>query len=261
MSRFDETPSEKTSATEAPASIADEGPNPVRITGFLSLLLGLVGAVSLIGQSLVIVPVVAAAFGLWAMRPYRSDTRPIGYLAGAIGLFAAVLFGVWGVTERSLRDRTLAGQAEAFAGEWLTLVSHGDLPLACELQTPPARRHARSMDLADYYRNSEDGQQAIEAFVGQETVAAIIKAGAGVRWRPERRPQVYAERGRQLTTTVWEDAGKIIKTRIRVEMHYTPAYDGKSAQWAVDQVLPFVEPVASEAAGGLDKAATAAAKF
>jgi len=265
MSRFDETP----------LSMADEGPeaiqpanaelaragarpdesgsglpideaHPVRITGFLSLLLGLVGAVSLIGQSLVIVPVVAAALGLWAMRPYRSENRPIGYLAGAIGLFAAVLFGTWGVTERSLRDRKLSTQAERFAVEWLSLVSYGDLPLACELQVTPSRRNPRSMDLADYYANSEEGRRALEMFVGQETVAAIIKAGGSVRWRPERRPQVYAEFGRQLTTTVWEDASKIIKAKIRVEMHYTPASDGKPAQWTVDQVFPHVEPLSPE---------------
>lgn len=216
---------------------------PVRVTGFLSLLLGLVGAVSLLGQSLVIIPVVAAALGLLAMRPYASVNRPIGYFAGAIGLFAGVLFGVWGVTERSLRDRQLSTQAEAFAGEWLSLVSQGDWTLACELQVPPARRHPKSMDLADYYANSEEGQRTVEMLKGQEVVAAMIQAGGGVRWRPIGKAEVYAHLGRQLTATLWEDATKTYKSEIRVEMHYTPPADGKPAQWTVDQVVPHVETI------------------
>ena len=251
MSQADETPrvtvSESQSAVSTrPADFVGET-QPVRITGFLSLVLGLVGAVSLIGQSLVIFPIVAAALGLLAMRPYASTKRPIGYLAGAIGLFAGVLFGVWGVTERSLRDRTLSTQAEAFAGEWLTLVSHGDWTLACELQVPPARRHPKSMDLADYYANSEEGKRTVEMLKSQEVVAAMMKAGGGVRWRPVGTPEVYSYLGRQLTATIWEDATKTYQSKIRVEMHYTPPADGKPAQWTVDQVLPHVEPIQPEA--------------
>jgi hypothetical protein len=140
----------------------------------------------------------------------------------------------------------LSTQAEAFAGEWLSLVSHGNWTLACELLVPPARRHPKSMDLAEYYANSEEGKRAIETLKGQEVVAAMIKAGGGVRWRSVGTPEVYSNLGRQLTATIWEDATKTYQSKIRVEMHYTPPTDGQPAQWTVDQVFPHVEPASTD---------------
>ncbi len=68
---------------DVPAMSAEDTPElelptaPIRITGFLALLLGLISFASVLGESLVVIPVLSIALGLFALRPYSGE-RPLG---------------------------------------------------------------------------------------------------------------------------------------------------------------------------------------
>jgi hypothetical protein len=213
---------------------------PVRLSGFVALVLGLVSFVAVLGAPLLVVPVIAVAFALLALRPYPSD-RPLGVSAAAIGLFFAVLFGVWGFTERQFRTNAMSTQATRFAGEWLNLVSQGDFELAIELQIHPSRRQPESMPLADFYRGNEEAIKALQQFKNQSPVPQLIELGTKVKWTPSLPAKVYTQYGRELTRTVWRDSTGTFTQPVKVILEYIQMPETNQAHWKIDSVSEFID--------------------
>ncbi len=208
---------------------------PIRVSGFIALFLGLLSFVAVLGAPMIVVPVLAALIALFALRPY-AGLRPAGYTAASIGLFAAVLFAVWGVTQRHWREQVLAQQAAQFASNWLDLIAQGDLELAVELQVHPSRRQAASMALSEYYSISEEGQRGMSAFREMEPAEDLIRAGNQVRWQLAQPPLVYRERNRELVRTHWKDQSGSLAQPLQVTLEYFPADDTQAAQWKIDSI-------------------------
>jgi len=215
-------------------------PRPIRYSGFLALALGLLSVLAVFGQPMLFIPVFAVLVALYALRPY-ADARPLGYFAAIAGLSCAILFAVWGVTERSYRYQFMSEKAVVFAGDWLQLMAKGDLELACELQQHPAGRQPESMPLAQYYSESEDGKLGMERFRENPTVTELAEAGAAVQWRLAR-PTTYSnQNGRHLTSTIWRDDSGNVKSLIRIGLEYQPGIDGDTAQWTVYEIGTWTE--------------------
>ncbi len=213
---------------------------PVRVTGFVALLLGLISFSAVLGASLLVIPVGAIVLATIALRPYRGE-RPIGYLAAQIAIFCAVLFAVWGISERHFKARDLGGQAERFAGEWLRLVGQGELELAVELQVHPTRRQPASMPLKDYYQRSETARGLMDQFREQEFIPELIAAGSQPQWVLDREPHSYTLYGRELTRTVWRDVTGRISALVKVEMEYFGSPRVDSPAWKVELVSTFID--------------------
>jgi len=215
-------------------------PRPIRYSGFLALVLGLLSVFAVFGQPMIFFPVFAVLVALFAMRPY-GDARPVGYVAAIAGLSCAILFAVWGVTERSYRYQFMSERAAVFASDWLQLMAKGDLELASELQRPPASRQSASMPLTQYYRESEEGKRGMESFRENPTVIELADAGAAVEWRMARPPTYYTQNDRHLTYTVWQDGSGTVKSLIKIGLEYTPATEGETAQWTVYEIGTWVD--------------------
>jgi len=215
-------------------------PRPIRYSGFLALVLGLMSVFAVFGQPMLFIPIFAVLVALYALRPY-ADARPLGYVAALAGLSCAVLFAVWGVAERSYRYQFMSEKAAVFASDWLQLMAAGDLELACELQRPPSGRQPASMPLAQYYSESEEGKLGMENFRENPTVTELADAGDAVQWRLTRPPIYSTQNGRHLTGTIWQDDSGTVKSLIKIGLEYQPAKEDETAQWTVYEIGTWVE--------------------
>ena len=68
---------------------------PLRLSGYLSLVLGLVSGFSFLAIPLLLIPVVAILIGLFTLRPSRQG-RPVGTTAALLGdSFRGRIWCVW----------------------------------------------------------------------------------------------------------------------------------------------------------------------
>ena len=213
---------------------------PIRVSGFVALFIGLGSFVAVLGAPLIVVPVVAIGFALLAIRPYDAE-RPVGVVAAYIGMFCAMLFGIWGISERHFKTKQMSLQAERFALNWLDLVKQGDLELAIELQVAPSRRQPDSMPLADYYQRSETAVTMMKQFKEQDTIPSLIELGTKPNWQLAQPSEVYVQFGRELTQTVWKDTTGNYKQLVKIVMEYLPAAGTEKAQWKIELVSNFFE--------------------
>jgi len=213
---------------------------PIRFSGIVALFLGLISFVAILGASLIVVPVVAILISLFAMRPYSQD-RPVGIAAAWVGLFLAVMFGVWGYSERQFKIHSMSREASQFAKNWLELVGQGDHELAIELQVHPSRRQPESMPLADYYQRGEEAQNLLKQFREQDVMPALISLGSEPKWELAMPPKVYLQYGRELTQTVWRDASGKHKELVKVVLEYLQGNSDDKAHWKIELVSTFMD--------------------
>jgi hypothetical protein len=206
---------------------------PMRVSGFCALALGLLSFLAVLGTPMLIVPVCAALLAIYALRPYQGP-RPLGYLAASIGLFAAILFGVWSITERQLRVRTMTQQATSFAAAWLDLMAQGEIELAAQLSAPPRQRQPASMPLQEYYTLSDEGRSVMQEFREAGPVEDLIAAGDRVQWELIQQPVVFKQSNRNMVLTVWKDRSGTMAAPLNVVLEYYPAEGSARAQWSMD---------------------------
>lgn len=215
-------------------------PRPIRLSGFVAFGLGLLSALALLGQPMMIFPAFAIITAMFALRPYSGE-RPVGHGAAVAGLVGAILFAVWGTAERSFRYQHMSKQATVFAADWLRLMAEGDFELACELQQPPSGRQSASMPLNQYYRESAEGKSVMGSFRENSVVADLIKAGSAVQWTLDRPPAYRVQQTRHLTDTIWRDASGNVQSLVKIGMSYERNDDDKPGQWYVYAIDVWVD--------------------
>lgn len=209
---------------------------PIRISGFLAFLLGLISFASVLGETLIVIPLLSIAIGLFALRPYEGE-KPLGMRAAMIGMLAASLFLTWGVWERHLKYNQLSEEATRFAHDWLDVVRTGNRELSIELHLHPARRQPATVPLKEYYERSEAGRETLKGFAEQELLPALLKLGDKPKWVLKMPPKVFTHYGRELTQTVWVDETGNYTNPVKVQLEYLPPKaDGERAQWKVDTI-------------------------
>lgn len=151
------------SGMSAESGFEDEKEQGLRISGFLSLIVGAFGFLGMIAPVLVVVGLVAVALAFFARRKYQG-VAPVGYGVALIGGFLGMFFAAAGFFTFYLERSTMTGQAEQFAREYIKLVAMDEPELALELKKRPINRFLKGMSLKEYYaRQQAEKDRELEA--------------------------------------------------------------------------------------------------
>lgn len=210
----------------------EEVQTPVRFSGFVCLLLGMLSILCLLGRPLLVIPFAALLFGLIALRP-APEGRPVGTFAAQLGLLLAVGFGACGFFLPWAKNQTLGSQAEYFVGQYFELIRDEQWELVAELQRPPNARHLASMPLQEFYDVNDSGQESLDQLQMDDTLQEVRRAGSD--WQPARSPRVFTRWGRQMVETFWTDRAGLASEDIRVELEYSVDPQTDIGQWHVTE--------------------------
>ena len=152
---------------------------PIRISGFISVLLGLLTGLSFLGIALLFIPLLGILFGCFALRRYDGP-RPVGVGAAYLGIILSVGFGAFGLGVPLMKKNTLGSQGEHYAREFMKLVANGDDYYAMELKKTFNNRFLSNMPLESYYLDGDGENILLESNASpeeQEMIAASAKEG------------------------------------------------------------------------------------
>jgi hypothetical protein len=220
-----------------------EQATPVRFAGFVCLLLGLISPVAMLGLPALVVPAVAAVFGLIALRPYRGE-KPVGVTPAKIGLLLAILFASAGYFIVHMKTKTLGEQANFYTRQYIEVIARDYDEFAMELNKDFRNRFSDTMSLEDYYQ--QGNQPAIDAlleFQDNGAHAIIRKVGPDADWVLDRPVRVFKSYGIDRAEVVWRStkSGKLIQ----FFMHYLVDPDDV-AQWHIEHVQEYRELIVAE---------------
>ena len=215
-------------------------PSPIRFSGIASLVLGMFSVIYLIAPPLVVLPMAAAAFGLFALRP-SGTAKPIGLTPARIGLVLAAGFGACGFFISHYRGQALGQQAEYFARQYLQLVAAGHDEYAVELRKPSAGRHVPSMPLKQLYQLDSKEFEQLDQFQATEATKLVQRHGDQLDWQLSRAPAVYRTRGIERVELRFEDRSGIVDRRLRLDLSYEVDWESGEGQWVVD-AFDFEQP-------------------
>ncbi|MDA8746358.1 hypothetical protein N9N28_17180 [Rubripirellula amarantea] len=218
----------------------DELGEPLRFSGYVSAVLGIFSAVSLVGIGGVAVAVLAIAFGAFALRPAASKVS--GILPAKFGILLGVAFGICGVLLPVLKTRTLGNQAEYFARQFMNLVMEDQKEIVMELHKSYNNRFAPTMPLRDYYVEGDDDRQ-VEFYENNEAMNLIKSYGPDAQWVLDRPVRVYHQFGTDKAEIVFknQEDGK----QLQFFMHYL-VDSNDQGQWHVNLVQPYRELIIAE---------------
>ena len=109
----------------AEAGFEQDSVPPLRVSGFICLLFGVLSVFSLIGQPLLLFSLIAIAFGIFALRRSGEQT-PVGTRPAMLGLVLAVGFGACGFFVPWMKTMTLGRQAEKFSRDYMEVVARSE---------------------------------------------------------------------------------------------------------------------------------------
>lgn len=230
----------------------EEQPAPIRLTGFLSALLGLASGFCLLGRPLLFLPVLAILFGLIALRKCDVGT-PIGTLAAKFGLFFAVAFGSAGLVYPLSSQRLVGAEAEQFANDYLYVIARGDFQMAMELGKPWKERLPAKMSLIDHYAPLREAAtptaehpNSVALYDQRDGVLELVEMGADIEIFRSRRTRMYSRFGEPRIDTYWNCSPESLRTDLIVTLSYEPnPVDSSKREWFVkDLKYDEEQPVA-----------------
>ncbi|MFG0262039.1 MAG: hypothetical protein ACF788_06585 [Novipirellula sp. JB048] len=218
---------------------------PLRISGFIALLFGLLSVLSLIGYPMVATAVIAIALGLFTLRPW-SGLKPVGILPAQIGLVLAVGFGSCGFLMHTMRSVTLGQQAEYFARQYLDVVGSGEFAIALELKKDAIDRLPTKMPLMEHYESSEETMTSYTEFETDLLNQQILALGPGVDWQRIEPVRVFQSYGVYQAEVLFENPDPDTEPeKIYLLLKYDVDPRGV-AQWRVDQCRTHTEQLFAE---------------
>ena len=226
---------------------ADVDDAPLRISGFIALLLSLLSGFTIVALPMVGFAIAAVLFGVFALRKSDSQSLPVGTTAARIGIVLAVLFGSWGVGRYVLKRNTLGGQAEYFARQFVRVASSGNEIYAKELQKSYVNRYLKTMPLEETYelerlkleRQMKEAQE-------RSTVTDLVKYPVDQEWVLWRPVRVYSHYGRQKAEVVLATDHTDKAYKLRIVLEYLVHKDRGTSEWYVETCLPYRERIVAE---------------
>jgi hypothetical protein len=206
---------------------------PLRISGFIALILGLLSVLSVLGMPLLVIPAGAIAFGLFALRKYDGPT-PVGVKPAMFGLVLAVGFGSFGFCVPFMKTMTLGRQAEYFARQYLELVARGELEMALELKKDHVNRFMHNMPLKDHYAMHEPAQEMMDEFSQDGLNKTVRELGPGAVWELDRAPRVFQFYGRDHAQLVLVNNDRTKPLKVLFQMICVPDRRTGVGQWHID---------------------------
>ena len=220
----------------------DEEIAPLRPSGFVCLILGLLSVVALVGPAALLVPIAAIIAGAIALRRYGEQV-PVGIGAARVGLVLAVLFGSCGFFIPWFKNATLGGQAERFARDYIEVVARDEVELALELRKDYNNRFPDTMPLKDHYQLTENGEEAIQRFRTDSINQMIRDRGPNAEWVLDRAVRVYNNRRFLQADMVFKDPTGESRIRLYVGLEYNVDHRNGDGQWYVIQSTQYSEPI------------------
>ena len=238
---------------------ADVDDSPLRVSGFISLLLGLLSGFTIVALPMVGFSIAAVLMGMFALRKSDSKSLPVGTTAARIGILVAVLFGAWGVGRFAFKVNTLGSQAEHFAREFLRVASSGNDIYAKELQKSYVNRYLRTMPLDQAYemervkmeRQRQEAEERGEPFSmpsdeDDGTVDELVKYPVDQEWYLTRPVRLYNHYGRQMAEVVLAVDKSEKAYKLRIVLEYLVHKDRGTGEWYVETCLPYRERIVAE---------------
>lgn len=211
--------------------VSEEEVPPLRASGIVCLILGLLSFWATIAWQMLIIPILAIVFGVIAMRKW-GNVRPAGTSVAVIGLLLASGFGAAGIMIPAMKQHTLGNQAEYFAREFLELCGNGEKELALELQKPVQNRQLGTMDLEKAYAEDAVAREQMEESSGG-MIDTVMAAGPDIQWELAQPVRVFFKYGIEKADTYWIDPSGKIGQKIRILLEWHPKEDGNTGQWHV----------------------------
>jgi hypothetical protein len=221
----------------------EEAISPLRISGFISLVLGLLSSAALLNPVMLGVPLAALGFGFFALRRY-SGSAPVGVRPAMVGIVLAAGFGACGGAIPLLKHATLGSQAKQFSRDFLEVVARENLEFAKELTKDYNNRFPTNMALEDHYQE-EGAIKAMQEFKGSIPLNAIVSRGKNAEWILFQPVRIYYSRGKTQAEVVWADPAQ--KTKIQFFMHYKVDHRNGDGQWYVETCQHYREPIVAPA--------------
>ena len=205
---------------------------PLRISGFICLILGLLSVLAFLGTPLLAIPIAACAFGFFALRKYDGLT-PVGTKPAMLGLVLAAGFGAYGFCVPFMKTMTLGGQAEYFARQYIEVVANGHLELALELKKDHVNRFMHNMPLIEHYALNEQSMEVINEFREDNVNKTVQQIGPGAEWELAQAPRVFQFYGRDHAQLVLVNKDREVPFKILFQLICVPDRNGMG-QWHVD---------------------------
>lgn len=213
--------------------VSEDDTPPFRASGLVCFVLGLLSAAAMVAWQMLILPIAAIAFGIFALRKWHGQ-RPAGTTVAVIGLILASCFGAGGLALPLAKRATLANQAQYFARQYLELLGRGDIELATELRKEVRNRQVEGMNLIEAYRKDELAQSEMEREENRNPEQEAIElAGPDIQWELAQSPRVYQHYGIQRVETLWADPSGTIKEQVVVDMQWSPDEKQGIGNWHV----------------------------
>ena len=250
------------SGMSAETGYEEEVTQPLRVSGFLSVLFALVGIMAFAVPLMVLLPLIGLAFALFGLRRF-SGPVPVGYGAAALGLVLCLFIGSCAFFLHFIRDMSLASQAEYFARQYVGLVARGESELALELKKAPINRFLSDMPLEQYYENAEaqaremaeknpenaelkDRANIREAFMNEAANKHFYDAGLDAEWELERATRIYHQYGRNLADVILVRKFDGKNFPVLITLAYQIDKETGDYQWHVDNCVPYTERLVAE---------------
>ncbi|QDV67025.1 hypothetical protein Poly24_07160 [Rosistilla carotiformis] len=216
--------------------------HPLRVSGIVSLLLGLISAVALAGPYMWVVPILAIAAALIALRP--SKLPYAGKTLAMAGLGLGLFFGSWAVASHNAADQLHLQTAKGFAVDWLNCFQTGQAEFCFEMMLPERDRHYKHVDLAKYYANqpAPGGEQDLPTsgpvfsdFIAQPLVKSLLNADKKPQWEFVRIDSTMRTTGLRRWTLQFEDAAGVIAEPVLVRLVAKETHDGQ-IHWEIKDI-------------------------
>lgn len=222
----------------------DESTPPMRISGFLCLLFGVLSVFSAMGRPMLLLPLLAFALGIIALRRFEGPT-PTGTRPAMIGLVLAAGFGICGLMLPLLKTMTLAKQAEKFSRYYMEVIAMDQDEFAMELNKEHFNRFPETMSLTEHYQVNESSFQRLSEFRENSINDVIRGRGLNADWVLQRPIRIYYSYDREHAEVVWMDPTGRVDTKIYMIMDYRIDQEGQG-QWHLSTITPLVERYVAE---------------
>ncbi|MCO8123617.1 hypothetical protein NHH03_17865 [Stieleria sp. TO1_6] len=237
---------------------AEVDDSPLRVSGFVSLLLALLSGFAIVALPMVAVAIASILFGIYALRKSDSQSIPVGTTAARIGILLAVLFGSWGIARATFKTQTLGGQAEYFARQFVRVASQGNKIYASELQKSYVNRYLKTMPLEERYQQAREERERQIAAAAENggggpgpdeedsTVTDLVKYSPDHKWYLDRPVRVYSHYGRQMAEVILADSQAEKPYRLMLILEYLINKDNGDGEWYVETCTPFRKRIVAE---------------
>jgi hypothetical protein len=217
---------------------------PLRVSGFLCLICGLLSFFSMLFQPLLFLPIIAFGLGTFALRRW-SGQQPLGIRPAMVGMVLAAGFGSCGLFLPWMKTMSLGGQAERFTRQYMDVVALGHNEMALELRKDYVNRFPDTLPLKEHYAMSEEGSRQLDEFEQESLNTTFRKVGPGAEWVLDRPTRVYYSYGREHAEVVWVDSTGETPSALQFFLDYIVDSNG-DGQWHIAVAQTYRERLVAE---------------